>query len=119
MILLDFIAVKEFIVSFSSVKYPWLHSFNWNNSYENMIMYFILISFLGQLMFLISFFKIRSLNKKVFRLLGTILMLFGFFLITKDVFKNGLAVFTFVTGIPFLYFVFLELRPFFKYNTNH
>lgn len=111
MFLLEFFAMYEFFLSLSAFEEPLLHSFNWNNSYENMIIYFVLISLLGQVLFSISLFKLSSLNKKILRFLGIIIMLFGFFLITKDIFKNGLAVFSFVTGIPFLCFILIELKP--------
>ncbi|WP_026776807.1 hypothetical protein [Polaribacter sp. Hel_I_88] len=90
-----------------------LPSFSFSNSYENMLLYFLLFSFIGQIFFLSSIFKF--FNNKInvsLKSLGILSMLFGFFLITKNLFNDGLAVFTFVTGIPFLCFVFLDIKSF-------
>lgn len=85
-------------------------NFSFSNSYEDMIMYFLVFSFFGQFFFLISLFKFSIPKiKRIFRILGIILMTFGFYLISKNMFNDDLAVFTFVTGIPFLYFFILEL----------
>lgn len=98
-------------IAFNSGDFP---QFSLTNSYENMTMYFLLFSFLGQIVFLISYFKFFIIAvKKVIRFSGILLMLFGFFLITKNLLKDEVVIFTFVTGLPFLYFVFLEVK-FFK-----
>ena len=78
-------------------------NFSFNNSYEDMIMYFLLFSFIGQLFFIVSHFNFfKKKTKKTLRFIGLLSMLFGFFLISKNVFNDGLAVFTLVTGILFL-----------------
>ena len=76
-----------------------------------MITYFLLFSFKGQVIFLVSYLKFwKKKIKKIFRTLGILLMLFGFILISKNMFDDGLAVFSFITGLPFLYFVILEIK---------
>lgn len=95
-------------IAFNSGDFP---QFSLTNSYENMTMYFLLFSFLGQIVFLISYFKFFKIAvKKVVRFLGILLMLFGFFLIIKNLLNDGLAFFSFVTGIPFLFFILLEIK---------
>ena len=91
--------------------YTTFPKFSFANPYEDMILYFILFSALGQIFFLISYFKFfRERVKRITRFLGILLMLFGFFLITKNLFHDGLAIFSFVTGIPFLWLVFFEVN---------
>jgi hypothetical protein len=115
MFLLELFCVEE-LLSFNNSPdsfYTTLPNFSFANSYEDMIVYFMLFSAIGQVVFLFSyvnFFKIKL--KRIFRFIGISVMLFGFFLITKNLFNDGLAVLTFITGIPFLCFVFLEIKPF-------
>ena len=95
-------------VAFNDANIP---HFSFNNSYEDMITYFLLFSFIGQVIFLVSYLKFwKKKIKKIFRTLGILLMLFGFILISKNMFDDGLAVFSFITGLPFLYFVILEIK---------
>ena len=94
-----------------------LPPFSFYNSYEDMLIYFLLLSFLGQFIFIISQFNfINSKFQKYFKFLGILLMVFGFFLITKNLFNDELALFSFVTGVPFLYFVFLEVVSLLKFK---
>ena len=111
-ILIELFSIKTLLfegeIAFNGGEFP---SFSFSNSYENMITYFIVFSFFGQVIFLISLFKFLNLKmKKIFRYTGLFLMTFGFFLISKNIFYDSLAVFTFVTGIPFLYFLILEFN---------
>ncbi len=116
MFLLEFFSIQDFFFNNSSESfYTTLPSFSFMNSYEDMIVYFLIFSAIGQIILLISyhnFFKIRE--KKRVRSVGILLMVFGFFLISKNLFSDGLAIFSFVTGIPFLYFVILEIK--FSFN---
>lgn len=113
-ILIELFSINSIIfegeIAYNGGEFP---TFSLGNSYENMIIYFLLFSFIGQLFFLISIFNFfkNKINLSL-KLIGIFIMLFGFFLITKNLLNEGLAVFTFVTGIPFLCFVFLEIKFF-------
>jgi uncharacterized membrane protein len=112
MILLEFFAIEDLLFNHTSESfYTTLPNFSFMNSYEDMLVYFILFSSLGQIVLLISYFKFFKIKvKRIIRFSGILLMVFGFFLISKNLFSDALAVFSFVTGIPFLYFVVLEIK---------
>ena len=112
-VLIEIFSLKSLLfdgeVDFNGGNLP---SFSFNNSYEDMIMYFIICSFFGQILFIISWFKFfKPKIKFLFKFLGILFMSFGFFLISKNINNDNLAFFSIVTGIPFLCFVFLELIP--------
>lgn len=111
LILLELFSIEELLFGNNSESFcTTLPDFSFMNSYEEMIVYFILFSGMGPKLFLISylnFFKLKT--KEIIRLSGILVMLFGFFLISKNLFTDGLAIFSFITGIPFLYFVLKEL----------
>lgn len=94
-------------IAYNSGNFP---DFSFSNSYEDMIMYFILYSFVGQIVFTISLLNIFKKSIKIsLRLIGILLMLFGFLLISKNLNIDDLSFFSFVTGIPFLFFIFWEI----------
>lgn len=111
--LLEIFCIEE-LLSFNKSSesfYTTLPKFSFINTYEEMIVYFILFSAFGQIVFLISYFNFFKMGvKKAVRLSGILLMLFGFFLISKNLVNDGRALFSFVTGIPFLCFIFLEIK---------
>ncbi|MFK8061373.1 MAG: hypothetical protein AB8B78_14965 [Polaribacter sp.] len=120
-ILIELFSIKTLLfegeIAFNGGDFP---TFSFNNSYENMIIYFVVFSFFGQVFFLTSYFKFLKLKlKTVFRFIGIISMAFGFFLISKNIFNDGLAVFSFITGIPFLCFLIIEIKDFFVENSKH
>lgn len=114
MILLEFFAIENLLFNRTSESfYTTLPSFSFINSYEDMLVYFILFSSLGQIILLISYVQFLKIKVKIIiRFSGIMFMVFGFFLISKNLFIDSLAIFSFITGLPFLYFVIMELKTF-------
>jgi len=77
-------------------------SFSLTASYDQSILTAALFSLPGQLLLLVSLMAKGDKSKYLLRLAGIVLLWIGYFYLVHHFFTNGLARFSFFTGLPFL-----------------
>jgi len=99
--LFEILGFKEFIAG--DVK------FSLSGDHENRLFTAAIISLVGQIILLRSFYEKALLTKFTIIYVGLFILFFSFFVLANDLFNSELDAFSFWTGTPFLIFAIMLL----------